>query len=748
MPNILIGRITNTYRRLRIRQRLWFRKYRWLPFAIAVLVYMLATAYYMTPQVLHCQTTLYGFGDNTAGPIWRNLQPEQSLLGSYTGMTNYPYGENLYSPVGFSYIGQTIVIKAFSSVAGAICGYNLVNMMSFVLTAVVLFGLVYTLTRSFWIALLAGYAAAFAPYFQMKIGGHPGYGFSAILIGIIWLFLRIITHRRLMDALLFGLVTAISFYFDPYFVLLAALAIMALVIGWLIMQRAEFVQLVRRQLVQSSSFRSQLKLLVLAAATIVVLMLPLGIAYYSQRNVINADVAASRGNVLAEARACSNWPQEYLVPFPLNPVFQTIFGKTRYINTENVLRNNFSCGIGEDSIGLSLTLLAISGIGMLILGWEKLNGRRLRLAKLTTFPIRLVLLGAGLVALLAAAIGFPPLQFHGIPTPSYELLHVTSTWRTLTRVYVLVNIGLVIIASVVLAYFAAHFAKRKRLLLIGFVIVFVGIFVEYQAFPPFQGNTLSTFDYTKDVPSAYVWLKQQPSIYAVAEYPIEREGGESDAGSYYLTMQTVHGKRLFNSALSTSPQETLRSGLKNLADPQTIPVLRALGIDAIIIHGVPADQVAKLPYIKVLYEAPQSPFNLLSHTPTVKYDNIVIASISDAPPASFVAILGDGFARNTTIIFSAVDWQYEAIQDSRLTIEALSSQRAGLNNQPHLVCFEAKMSVPSESDTLDLRADGTVVTSGLIDGQYRQFMVTATHQVELHNHTGHNMRVTHIGCGA
>ena len=44
---------------------------RWLPHVLAVLSFALITVYYMTPQALHCQTTVYGFGDNTAGPIWR-----------------------------------------------------------------------------------------------------------------------------------------------------------------------------------------------------------------------------------------------------------------------------------------------------------------------------------------------------------------------------------------------------------------------------------------------------------------------------------------------------------------------------------------------------------------------------------------------------------------------------------------------------------------------------------------------------
>ena len=55
----------------------------------------------MTPQLLHCQTVVYGFGDSTGGPIWRfSVDPSNPLWG-FEHVTNYPYGESLSSPVNW-----------------------------------------------------------------------------------------------------------------------------------------------------------------------------------------------------------------------------------------------------------------------------------------------------------------------------------------------------------------------------------------------------------------------------------------------------------------------------------------------------------------------------------------------------------------------------------------------------------------------------------------------------------------------
>lgn len=710
---------------------------------------MFSAAYYMGPSISSCATTTYGFGDNTAGPIWRHQLPEpQGLLGAPTSQTNYPFGDNLYNPVGYSLVLQTALIKGAQSIAGPVCGYNLINVAGFVISALVMFGFIYALTRKRWIALFTGYAVSYTPYFQMKIGGHPSYGYQALFIAIIWLFYRVVKHRKISDAVALAIAYLASVYFDPYFALFASLILGAIFAGWLMTNRSLFTVASwhkKRGIEYEATIVA--KRILLSLAVIVIGLLPLVAIYITKGSQIDSTVAAARGNVVAEAKACSNYPQEYLVPFVLSPVFGHIVGTEKYQKSVTALKDQLSCGIGEDTVGLSLVLMAIVAVGIVIFFWEILNRRRIGIRRLLTFEPKSLIIGIVLIGLAGVLLGLPPTKYQGIiPTPSYELLQITPTWRTLARVYMLVNLSLVIMSAVVLAYFSDHFKQRHKLLLVSFIFITMGTFLEYQAFAPFSGNKLSTFSYANDAPSAYVWLSEQRKLRVIAEYPLEREGGESDAGSYYLTMQAIHKKKLFNSALSNSPQENIKSSIKNLTDPQTIPTLRALGVDAVVAHGISSAEVDRIPGARVVYAADQSAFNLLSHTPTVTHDNIVVINIQTVPAAEYFMELSTGFVRNTTIIKSAADWKYEAVNGSKIRLGEFVDNMLVYGKEKRQVCFSAQTSVPDEATDLIALSDGQQVNLGKITGSLGSYSISASQSVVLNTANAHNIRLTSLGC--
>ena len=723
-----------------------FLKKNWFIF-FAVLVYVFFTFYYMGPSVTSCSNTVYGFGDNTAGPIWLASLPEkQGIIGSYTNMTNAPFGDNLNSPIGYSLIAQTVLIKTTMSIAGPICGYNIANMLGFMLSALVMFGFIYAVTKNRWIALFSGYAVTFVPYYQMKTGNHFSFGFQAIFIGLIWLFYRLLKYKKKRDAISLGILFAIAVYFDPYYSLLAATVVLPLGIVWLAINKKIFTKRFWHKEPNSINIKRQFRLLLVSIGIAVILIAPLIYIFSTQGRQISANVSASRGNVLAEAQACSNWPHEYLVPFVLNPIIKGVIGNDRYINTENSLRDGFSCGLAEDTVGLSLTLVLIVILGIAVIIWEKLNKRKTKLSYYLHFEPKILIYGLIAIATFSVLVAFPPLIFHNIiPTPSYELLQITSTWRTLTRIFVIVNIAIVALAAIFLTYFYKHFHLKKypRLAFIIFVLLFLVVIVEYQSFAPFSGNKLSTFNYDKDVPPQYTWLKGQSDLKTIAEYPLERSGGEGNSMAYYLTMQVVHKKKLFNGAISYSDQELMKTGLKNLFDPQTVPVLKGMGVDAVVVHGVEKSELEKIPNIKVIYSAPQVYFNILGSSPLVKNDIVNVLSLKNVSMRQYVISLGNGFARNATIIKSAVDWQYEAVSGSVLNIQTLTGEKL---NAPQDICFDIKMSIPSDVALLEPKIDGSASSNFPLDGTYKTVKVNAKSNVVLINSTGNNMRLTNIGC--
>ena len=724
-------------------------KKHWFIF-LAVLVYGLSTFYYMGPSFTNCQTVTYGFGDNTAGPIWRSMLPEeQGLLGTKTETTNVPYGDTLYSPIGFSLILQTVLIKGMQAVAGPVCGYNLINIIGFMSGALLMFGLIFALTRNRWIALLSGYTVSFSPYYQMKVGGHPSYGYQALFIAIIWLFYRLMKYRRKRDALYLAISYAVFCLKKKNFTLYATVVVGSLGLAWLFVYRSVLINVIRRSKSKvPTEFKYQFRRLLLAAASVIVLLLPLIAAFISQSQQINSDVAAARGNVLAEAKACSNYPLEYVTPFILSPFFEGLLGDENFHNFVEGVRGGLTCGIGEDTVGLSILLVLLVLAAMLIYGWERLNGRRLGLHKtINSYNPQLVIASIIIIGAMGLIISMPPVKFHGIATPTYELLQLTETWRTLTRGYMLVNISLVAFSSLVLAYIARNYKRHKGILVFLFILLMLGIIVEYQAFKPFTGNKLSTFNYQQDIPAIYAWLKEQKDIDVIAEYPLEIEGRESDAGSYYLTMQSLHKKRLFNSALSTSPQEKLRSGLKNLHDPQTLSSLRAFGVDAIVVHGVSKEDFNQTNGSRVVQVSDQPRFNITSHTQTVKNDRSIIISIKDVKPSSNLIMMGEGVVRNVPIIISAVNWKYEAINGAELHVARILKNKLEYDDKEKEVCFQVQSSLPNDRTSLMVSIDGKPKENlGVIIDMPTSIVVKAKSSIKIYSANGHNMRLSGLGC--
>lgn len=88
--------------------------------------------------------------------------------------------------------------------------------------------------------------------------------------------------------------------------------------------------------------------------------------------------------------------------------------------------------------------------------------------------------------------------------------------------------------------------------------------------------------------------------------------------AYYLSMQNVHHKKLFNSNDPLVYEETLRASLKDLSDYHTLSVLRGSGVDHIITHGVSEETISKVDGLKIVHIEPQAPFNILAFTPLVK----------------------------------------------------------------------------------------------------------------------------------
>lgn len=716
---------------------------RWFIFFV-ILSYAFFTIYYMGPSTWDCNNTVNGFGDSTAGPIWKNTFDPSSPVMIESKFTNYPFGDPMASPIDAVVIGQSSLIWVTSKIAGPICGFNLVNMIGFVATALVMFGLVYSLSRNRWIAWLAGYAVSFTPFFQVKSGIHAGYGYAAFLIGIIWAFLSLIKTQKISRVFILAALLVVCFYFDPYFSLLAGTILLPLIVTWLILRLSRWNNSESKV---RNIFKKEVRLLSLAFGLTALLISPLAYLMLSQKGSIDARTSGTRDNIVEVAKACSNWPHEYLLPFPASPFFEILGSTEKSVKTSLYAFSN--CGIAEDAVGIGAGILLIVGIGSLVFIWERVNRRRIGLENMTFYSARLVMYGSIAIIATAFLIALPPAMFGEIPTPSQLLISTTSIWRVLSREYVVLNIAIVIIFSVYLLYFNKVFSNQPRVRLIAFLLLFLSLFLQYQAFKPFSGNEQVRFSYD-NVPSAYQWLKDQKAIGAIAEYPIEK-ATESNSLGYYLTMQSIHMKPLLNSALVTSPQEDIHSSIKNLNDPHTVRVLYSLGVKTVVVHGVDPKVIEAIPYLDVINIGTHSPGSRLPESHAVEENHLVIATIQDMPTIDRSFQFTSKLPLNSSIQTSAVNWQYEIPSGAVFSIQKLRNATHEENvAQLEQSCFDVKMAGKGVESQLIIKNSKTKETVQIenISDNYKKVkvLIPIDQDMIMESVNKHNMRITGIGC--
>jgi hypothetical protein len=713
-------------------------KKQWFPI-FAVGVYILFTTSYIGPGLYNCTDSTSGIGDNTAGPIWKNsLKPDQSILGNSENSTNYPTGESLYSPVGYVSLVQSTFMWSISKVTNPVCAYNLYNIISYVLTAVVMFAFVFYLTRNRWIALLGGYAVAFTPYVQSKIGGHPSYGYAALLIAILWSALHLITYRKKVHAVMLGALLAICAYFDPYFILFAITITVPVLLTWLIVglrkTRAK-ISINRHQL------RKRMMPFALSILVFILLMTPLIAVRIINANSIESSVSGVRGNVRAAAMMCSNKPIDYILPDPENIYLKKIFGSD-YTTKNTELRN--WCGNGESRVSISILALTVVTAGGVILAWERLNKRRLRLGMFLPYEPGLIIGAVTGVGIFAFLLGLPP-SLLGIVTPSGLVLDITEMWRIFAREYLLVNMAVIILFTIVLKYFSINPILRSKRIILGviFAVLFVGITMEYQINKPFNPPR---FSYSNDTPQTYKDIRNDADINALAEYPIDRTGLEHDSIVYYLSMQVAHGKKLFNSTVATGQDAKTQSSMKDLQDPQTLQALRAWGIKYVVIHGMKVEDITReLPGVQIMYHSSPRQFALTVVRSDTDND-IALVKILDGPSAQNIVTIEDGYNLNLEFIQSPIGMVYSVSPNTTLRIVPIQKNKTVSSK----ACFDLKLADSLEPAIVSIKLNGKEVQSINTTNAYTpiQLDVHSNDKITVSNSVQKNMLINNLGCAS
>jgi hypothetical protein len=292
-------------------------------------------------------------------------------------------------------------------------------------------------------------------------------------------------------------------------------------------------------------------------------------------------------------------------------------------------------------------------------------------------------------------------------------------------------------------YFLAQTLKDRPEVKYGvFALLFLGIFVEYQAFTPLTGSA-TTFSYETDAPAIYQWASAQSDIQHVAVYPIIKIGEGGDPLLYAITMQVIDHKRLLNSAVGNSPQDALHLSLRDLSAPQTLPTLRGLGIDSLEIHGIGEQELRAIPGIEIMR------FESVADSRFGTFGSMIaFAKILPGPAQDFALTLESGI-QSPVSNAPVTGVEYTATNNSQMKLTPLSYNAQA--NAQHMTCFEVATAPATGADDLTVLVDGTPVIAALpINSQYAQvsFPARENQRILLRNGTGQDMRVRNLGCPA
>lgn len=536
------------------------RRARLLKILSVTLFFSLMTALHMGSALFDCTSTIMGGpGDATSGGIWLNWLYEKLGAGPWSfhsSYTNAPLGERIWHPIFVTLLLVQVPMWVLTKFMNPVCSWNAMVFAGFLGSALMMYGFVRWLTRDSYAALFAGYAYAFSPFHMYKAQGHIGYLHSYLLVALLWAFLALWKNPSWRKALLFGLSYGLLFYTDGYYILIGTVGALALVLAAivhsLVMHRSR------------SHLTAHLRYLTGAGFVALGLIAPLGWIYVNSTAEVSAAISHNEG----ELTTYSARLPEYLVPARNHPVFSQFFGSYQ---DAHLHLSNYS----EQTLFLGWTVMLLAGSYLLVRLYRRARRREHDEALAQSGLVTTVLVVAALAGLVFSAP--PKFDLLGIDLygPNRFVFRLLPLWRVYSRFFLLVHAAVVGLAGLALAHWLRRIIPVARGLTFGLLISLLAF--EMLTFPP-----RTEWNYRK-VPAEYKWLRGQQDADVVAEYPMSIP--PAPEAYNYLTFQVVHEKPLINSAQVQGSRQPLRNGIYGLADPQTVPVLRRLGTDVVLVHS-------------------------------------------------------------------------------------------------------------------------------------------------------------------
>ena len=629
---------------------------------------------YMDGAALHCTSTVRGApGDGTTGGVWLNYLWLENGGGPFAGvqhMTGAARGDALWQPIFIVNSGWSIPMYLLALLAGPVCGYNLVIILGFITTGLGMWLLAYFVSRNQMVALFSAVTFAYSGFTQVKAEGHVSgvfLGFFPLLVlTLLWLWRKPSWRRALLASLVWSALAYVDAYYLAFSLVLVAGLISGTSVGIVACHRRDFIVPIKRIFMWT----------VAAGLLALVMLTPFAYATLSNR----AEITEERGRSISEVVTYSARPSEYVLPPRYNPFLGEWLGLSDVLPTHGSNSIESTIYLGWIPILLAATAIVVTsrrGSRRIASGLTEIESPRS-----SNTQQRILIWGLTGIVLAGFVSSLSP-EFRlfevAVPMPSRMIHSVFPQMRVFSRLFVVVHTAVVGLAAIGLGWVLARMRRPLLRLSVAPLLIFLSIF-ESLAYSP---SSIPVWAYSQ-TPEVYQYLNTQQDVRVVGVYPLETTAENPDRSIF--TFQTVLDKVMLNPFIDSSRPDDpsdLARGLAALTDPQTVPALRALGVDTVVVETQALGQLSSAELSRLglslredfRYEKDDAPNQInggeqrwayLSHF----YDTDVFR-IDPGPTASAVVALGKGWGRFERSGWSGSRWME---QDSQLTAVGISRE--------------------------------------------------------------------------
>jgi len=594
---------------------------------VILLLSIFLTLIFTFPLILKFSTSIPGFHstDEPYGTLWNFWW----LKFSHFHHINAYFCSTIASPFSLDlsqspmYPVSDFINRYLTIGFGEIVAYNLEILASFVLTAIFMYLLTYSLTANRLAALFSCIIFSFCPYHIVRAWQHPS------LAQIQWFPLYILSLYKLKKeatvrniafcVISFSLVTLFNYYYAYFsFIVMFAFAVFIfaadkkIAFGDNLNVRFSVVRPFLKGW-ESLSFRIRkvlytflhhkkgslkiIKSIFISMGITFLLLSPIILPIFKKAFFTPKTEELVAGGYLRQFSDLfeqSAKPLSYFLPPTVHPVF----GKF----TEQFIGSSlYGMSFTEHTLYLGWIPLILAFIAFK--GWRK---RRKEINKIGTVPFgespyrdNFYIGFFIFLAIVAWIFSQPPWWKIGplkIYMPSFFMYKILPMFRAYCRFGVIVMLAVSVLAGFGLKFILERLKSRKVRIAVTSLFCSLVLF-EFWNWPPYKVIDVS------NVPAVYYWLKEQPGTFAIAEYPLDADS----TNEMYKFYQTVHEKKIINGTIPGTYANKFAQAIRRLSQPETAGALKWMGVEYALVHWQGYKDTGLVDDSEELNKIPQNP---------------------------------------------------------------------------------------------------------------------------------------------